>query len=228
MNLLRMEKVTCSTCSTSFRLPEDDLKHGQVQCPFCGHQFRNDVITHDQRPMTLKGQPDVPQARSVVRKHVAFRCAKYGMKFSAWFVSGAVPGAHVLDEIERHDGPPSIIGLFRGPSRVVRQPEAQDDIGSFDFSGWTCPYCKHGRSGVGGAFFECSCGELVCGGRARRTLLGATIYRCHDGCGVEGRASGAIDRLATQSSSQARFRTSKGQPSQALPSRSKRKLLPKK
>lgn len=228
MTLLRMKKVMCTSCPTSFRLPEDDLKNGRVQCPSCGHDLGNNMVVSDQHRVSHNGKRSEQKAQSSLRKRVAFRCAKHGMKFSAWFVSKGATNAHVLDEIERHDEPPSILALFRAPMRGPRQPETHDDIGNFDFTGWACPYCQHGYDGPGGAFFACSCGELVCGGRSRRTLLGATIYRCHDGCGVEGRASGTIDRVVTQSAAQARLRVSAGKQSQALPARSARKLLPRK
>jgi len=228
MSLLRMKKVMCPSCSTSFRLPEDDLKRGRVQCPSCGYGFGNDLVASDQNCVPRNGRRPEQEAQASLRKRVAFRCAKHGMKFSAWFVPKGATGAYMLDEIERHDEPPSIMALFRAPLRGARQPETQDDIGGFDFTGWGCPYCQHRYDGPGGAFFACSCGELVCGGRSRRTLLGATIYRCHDGCGVEGRASGTIDRVGTQSAAQARLRVSVGKQSQALLARSARKLLPRK
>jgi len=205
MNLLCMKKITCHPC---------------------GNRLGSEVVVRNHGSIAPKAPTPPLEAKPITRKRVAFRCAKYGMKFSTWFVPGGADGRYVLDEVEKHDQPTSIFGFFRARTSAVSEPEAQDDVSAFDLNGWSCPYCQHGRAGTDGAFFHCSCGEFVCGGRSRRTMLGATIYRCH--CGAEGRASGTIDQLTTRSVSQAGVSISRQRPGRVSSDSAPFKLLPKK
>lgn len=206
MNLFPMKKIMCSRCGDAFQVAEDVSRATVLKCPSCGDAILSGCGTSGADLVPLGGSPSAMRepnshlklGSGAMRKRVAFRCARYGMKFTAWFAQCGANEAFILDEIEKHDQPPSIVQLFRRRGPVSEEPSRMDDIGNFDLTGWMCPYCKHGRTDVDGAFFACSCGELVCGGRSRRTLLGATIFRCHDGCGVEGRATGAIRKITSR------------------------------
>lgn len=209
MSLLRLKKISCPGCGDTFRIADDASRALQLPCPSCGYRLAetdngpgSEVISVRERAPASCGSraADGSELRSeTVRKQVAFRCARQGLKFTAWFVRRGASDLFVLDEIEKLIRAPSITDLFRR-RRPSNTPASLDDIDRFDFTGWACPYCNHGHAGLDGAFFACSCGELICGGRSRRTLLGATIYKCHSGCGVEGRASGPIGKIKARSS----------------------------
>jgi hypothetical protein len=66
----------------------------------------------------------------------------------------------------------------------VPEPQAYD-MNEFDFTGWYCPCCGHGK-GPGIRFVRCArCREYICGGRITR-VEGGQLFKCHDGCGNSG------------------------------------------
>ncbi len=62
------------------------------------------------------------------------------------------------------------------------------NIEDFDFTGWYCPYCGHGKTEpIHPRYIQCGkCHEYVCGARVERKPGGQTSFRCHDRCGGGG------------------------------------------
>lgn len=72
------------------------------------------------------------------------------------------------------------------PSQPKYRPGSGSyDINEFDFAGWYCPCCGHGKDMQGEyiQFIKCgTCRELVCGSRVTRLPDGRRNFKCHDGC----------------------------------------------
>jgi len=77
------------------------------------------------------------------------------------------------------------------PPSSKRQPAENYDLSEFDFTGFYCPCCGHGKTAVQHRFIRCSrCHELVCGARVKQTPDGRLAFACYDRCGNRGFISG--------------------------------------
>jgi hypothetical protein len=72
------------------------------------------------------------------------------------------------------------------PAKEQAQPSAGSDfdMADFDFTGWYCPCCGHGKPYSGQTrFVRCGrCREYICGGQITRVENGREMFRCHDRC----------------------------------------------
>jgi len=74
---------------------------------------------------------------------------------------------------------------FKGAHTHQTAPNNDFDAKDFDFAGWYCPCCGHGKAPTSSTlFFQCGrCGEYVCGSRVEILPNGQRMVSCHDGCG---------------------------------------------
>lgn len=125
------------------------------------------------------------------RRTVTFRCAKTNAHFVVAFERRSTNGKFAVAEIGA-----SSAGPTTEQCRLLNS--SPFEAAEFDFTGWYCPVCMHGRSAEPlDAFVQCSrCGELVCGARIHLSAGGEKMFRCRDACGNESTVAGVIKSLA--------------------------------
>ncbi|HVO69986.1 MAG TPA: hypothetical protein VMT24_08075 [Aggregatilineaceae bacterium] len=90
-------------------------------------------------------------------------------------------------------------GTRQSPPPPPRQAPEDYDPAEFDFSGWYCPCCGHGKATPARhQFIRCGrCHEYICGARVHDLADGRVAFACHDRCGNRGFLSGgAMKSLA--------------------------------
>jgi len=172
--------ITCQSCRRQLRVPIDQGKL-TLTCPSCRASW-------DWTP---------PTKLSDVRI-LPFRCAQTGQRFFVTFGQPQLPLRKyrilsVFGQAPSADGPTKPQDLPRQPPQALRNVEAFD-AADFDFAGWYCPCCGHGKAAQAAIpFVRCStCHEYVCGGRIIQIPDGPATFACHDGCGGSGRIEGQI------------------------------------
>src|SRR5258706_11563016 len=97
-----------------------------------------------------------------------------------------------------------IWGRLRGEAVIQKKAEPEKDqargsttneynMADFDFTGWYCPCCEHGKLSKGSIqFVRCAhCREYVCGGRVVKVDNEHQQFNCHDRCGYSGILGGS-------------------------------------
>jgi hypothetical protein len=171
------EVLHCPRCNRPFCIPREHARLS-VTCPECQFNWKR-AVTGVQTLVT----------QQTLARQLLFRCAKTGAKFYAFF--------------DRHDSSQRfrITKLLTDHSintapALRRNARAREifSVRKFDFVGWFCPCCGHGKqSYVDMAFVRCGkCGECVCGATIKQIQNGARTFVCHPGCGGSGVISGEI------------------------------------
>lgn len=140
---------------------------------------------------------------------VHFRCAVTGKAFQAILTQESPKHRFQISKMSNPaDGAASSQHVTAGPP-LAQAPDIHGglvqsrefNVAQFDFSGWYCPHCSHGRNNSGESFVCCGvCKELVCGARIRKLDHGARLFTCHNGCGGGGQLSGYIESCKAESS----------------------------
>lgn len=105
-----------------------------------------------------------------------FMCAEYGLAFLATFTKNGA-GVYTCTRSE-----PMPIHAHDRQGAEAFQDDLPADL--IDWSGFKCPFCGADGSQWPQVVRCGSCNEFVCSGRTE-----GTYFKCHDGCGNEGKLS---------------------------------------
>ena len=135
---------------------------------------------------------------------IKFRCSKFfGVVFETIFVQQSPKHNFQLFKIlKAEEGGHMPFSLTQNDTATLPTYTRSIDSNSFDFSGWSCPYCSHSDSNGGSPFVRCgTCKDMVCGSRIRTLDSGARIFTCHNLCGGGGElGKGTIQSYETVAS----------------------------
>lgn len=172
---------------------EQRYKELMKKChPDAGGSDRLAQLVNSAYRVLQTGQPvsvaraDVPDAGREART-VRFRCACNGKPFEVVFAYDAHRRMYKPVRIDKR---PRQSGSGAGASYT--EPGVQSfDMEEFDFTGWVCPWCGLDPKGRGPEFIRCGkCNEYICAGRTVDDM-----FRCHDGCGRQGKADGSLTHM---------------------------------
>lgn len=118
---------------------------------------------------------------------VAMRCSKTGARFHVLF-SRDDPRRkfRIADAVMKQ--PLGPVRTEAGRTYTLQTTTRAAD--SFDWAGFFCPGCGHGRDGCG-TYLRCGkCQAYICGGTIRTLPSGVQTYQCYVECGEGGPLGG--------------------------------------